>query len=343
MENNMIRINGGMGEGGGQVLRTALALSLVTGKPFRIDGIRAGRKKPGLLRQHLTAARAAATISDATIEGDAIGASTLTFQPGSVRGGDYAFAVGTAGSATLVLQTVLPALMLAGEPSHVTFEGGTHNPWAPPFDFLDRAFLPLLRRMGVAVTAQLLRHGFYPAGGGKFSLAVTPAERLARLDLLERGKVRAKKARALVACLPEKIAQREADWIQKKLTLDRKAVSVETVSSAGPGNIVMIEIASEHVTELITGFGRQGVSAERVAREVVNKARQYLASDVPVGPYLADQLLIPMALAGGGSFRTGLLTNHTTTNMAVIQAFLDVAIDTQEIDGQIRQVTVQAT
>ncbi len=185
----MITIDGSQGEGGGQVLRTSLGLSLVTGKAFRIEKIRAGREKPGLLRQHLTAVRAAAQVGGAKVSGDEIGSRTLAFEPEQVRGGEYEFAVGTAGSATLVLQTVLPALIVAGGPSRLTLKGGTHNPWSPPFDFLQKAFLPLLERMGAKVTAELIRPGFYPAGGGEFTVEIQPVPggRLQPLDLLERG------------------------------------------------------------------------------------------------------------------------------------------------------------
>src|SRR5688572_16449750 len=187
MPPSLITIDGSMGEGGGQVLRTSLALSLVTGKPFRIEKIRAGREKPGLLRQHLTAVNAAAAVGGAHVEGAALGSRELDFRPGPAKPGEYRFAVGTAGSATLVLQAVLPALLTARGASTLVLEGGTHNPFAPPFDFLDKAFLPLLRRMGARVEVALERPGFYPAGGGRFQVRVEPVERLERLDLPSRG------------------------------------------------------------------------------------------------------------------------------------------------------------
>jgi RNA 3'-terminal phosphate cyclase (ATP) len=162
---DMLTIDGSQSEGGGQVLRSSLALSLVTGRPFAIENIRAGRKKPGLLRQHLTAVLAAAEVSAAEVEGAALASRRLLFRPGRVRAGDYAFRVGTAGSATLVLQTVLPALLLAEGESTLTLEGGTHNPMAPPVDFLENAYLPLVNRLGPRVKVQLVRPGFYPAGG----------------------------------------------------------------------------------------------------------------------------------------------------------------------------------
>jgi len=171
----MIQIEGSQGEGGGQILRSALALSLITATPFCIENIRAGRAKPGLLRQHLTAVNAAAEIGSAEMIGASIGSTRLEFKPGKVRAENYSFAVGTAGSATLVLQTVLPALLTHSEPSTLTLEGGTHNPFAPPYDFLARTFLPLIARMGPRVTTHLERAGFYPAGGGRFTVSIEPA------------------------------------------------------------------------------------------------------------------------------------------------------------------------
>ena len=328
----MVVIDGSMGEGGGQVLRTALGLSLVTGRAVRVEKIRAGRRRPGLMRQHLTAVRAAAAVGAADVSGDQVGSRELTFAPGDVRPGEYRFAVGTAGSATLVLQTVLPALLTAGGPSNLTLEGGTHNAWAPPFDFLAEALLPLVNRMGPVVTAELDRHGFYPVGGGRFRVSIQPAGHLVRLELIDRGEVLGRRARALLSKLPEHIARRELRVVQRKLGWPDKCLAVETVTdSPGPGNAVVLAIESRHVTEVFTGFGAPGVPAESVARDAARLAQQYLAADVPVGPYLADQLLIPIALAGG-RFRTVAPTPHTATNIEVIKLLLDVDIATTKID-----------
>ena len=173
-----VQLDGAQGEGGGQILRTALTLSMITGQPFRIENIRARRAKPGLLRQHLTAVNAASEICSAEVQGAEPGSSTLRFIPNRIKGGNYLFAIGTAGSCTLVLQTILPALWFADEPSTVVITGGTHNPAAPPADFLIRAWLPLMHRMGVKMTLDLIRHGFYPAGGGEIHATVDPIEAL---------------------------------------------------------------------------------------------------------------------------------------------------------------------
>ena len=328
----MVTIDGSYGEGGGQILRTSLALSLVTGKPFSIHNIRAGRKKPGLMRQHLTAVNAAAEIGLAAIEGNRIGSQAFTFEPEMIKPGNYHFAIGSAGSCTLVFQTLLPALLMAGEPSQIILEGGTHNPFAPPFDFLEKAFLPVINRMGPQVDAVLEKPGFYPAGGGRFKVSIRPAG-LNRIDLLERGNIIHKTARASVANLPVKIANRELKVIREKLEWGRellKAVNVE--NSQGPGNILTVEIESDNITEVFTGFGEKGISAEKVAKRAVKSVQEYLAFDVPVGRYLADQLLIPMALAGGGKFRTLSPTKHTTTNAEIIKKFIDVEIAMNEYD-----------
>jgi RNA 3'-terminal phosphate cyclase (ATP) len=323
----MITIDGSVGEGGGQILRTALALSLVTGQPFRIERIRAGRKKAGLLRQHLTAVNAAAEIGCAKVEGRVIGSSQVVFVPGKPVPGVYHFAVGTAGSATLVLQTILPALLTASAPSNLLLEGGTHNPYAPPFDFLAGAFLPLLQRMGPAISVDLHQPGFYPAGGGKFSVEIEPSATLAPLELLERGPIRQCRARALVAALPRQIAERELAVVRARLAWPAEVCQIETVEApCGPGNAIMLEIHSDHVTEIFTGFGERGVSAERVADSAVTVALEYLAAEVPVGEHLADQLLLPLALAGGGRFKTLRLSSHSQTNIQIIKKFLRVRV-----------------
>jgi RNA 3'-terminal phosphate cyclase (ATP) len=324
----MVVIDGSQGEGGGQILRSALALSLVTGLAFRIEKIRSSRKKPGLMRQHLTAVEAAAAVGRAEVQGAGIGSQQLVFAPTAIKPGNYHFAVGTAGSCTLVLQTVLPALLIADTRSELVLEGGTHNPYAPPFDFLARAFLPLIERMGPRVSAILQRPGFYPAGGGRFTVTVDPAAGLRRIDIPERGAIRNLAARAMVARLPRQIGERELKVVRDRLGWSEEWCHViEADWSPGPGNFLCVEIVSEHCAEVFSGFGERGVSAEKVAKDTVKLVEEYLSANVPVGPYLADQLLLPMALAGGGSFRTLAPTLHLTTNAEVIRRFLPVEVE----------------
>jgi len=337
----MITIDGSFGEGGGQILRTSLALSLITGKAFRIEKIRAGRRNPGLLRQHLTSVNAAAQIGGAEISDASIGSTHLTFVPGKTASGEYHFAIGTAGSTTLVLQTILPALIIAQGQSRLTLEGGTHNPFAPPFDFLEKAFLPLLKRMGAKVEAKLINYGFFPAGGGKLEVTIHGNSKLAHLDLPERGDIKRRLAKAVLCHLPPSIAERELNIVQKKLSWPKKWHQVETpTNSVAPGNFVSLEIECEQVTEVFTGFGERTVAAEAVADQAALAARRYLASDAAVGEYLADQLLLPMALAGGGSFTTLPPSRHTTTNIEVIKKFLDIPIACEQTNNRVWRIEV---
>lgn len=337
----MIEIDGAFGEGGGQILRSALSLSMATGKPFVIDGVRARRAKPGLMRQHLAAVKAAAAVTGATTTGAEIGATSLSFAPGPVRAGDYVFNIGSAGSTSLVLQTVLLPLARAGAPSRVAIQGGTDNLAAPPFEFIDRAFLPLLRRMGFAVPATLTRPGFYPAGGGEIVVDITPATELRALDLTARGALVEKRADAIVANLSFAIAKREAARLRALLGWPADAVRAATeIRATGPGNIVVATLTHAHVTEVFVAFGRVGVAAETVAEECATPTRAYLEATHPVDAHLADQLLLPMALAAGGTFVTTRPSQHLSTNISVIEAFLNVKIDcAPQSDGNWR-VTV---
>jgi RNA 3'-terminal phosphate cyclase (ATP) len=338
----MITIDGSFGEGGGQILRTSLALSLVTGKPFTLENIRAKRGKPGLLRQHLTAVNAAVEVGRAKVAGNVLGSGKLVFEPVAVQAGDYHYAIGTAGSATLVFQTVLPTLLLADKPSTLVLEGGTHNPYAPPFDFLANVFLPIVNRMGPQVTTKLERPGFYPAGGGKFAVAIEPAKRLSRVDLPERGEIVRQEAVGVVSQISRRIAEAELATLQSKLSWGPDCFRVEEVANPrGPGNILIVTIRSEHVTEVFTGFGERGVPAERVALDTVEQVHEYLSAGVPVGRHLADQLLIPMALAGGGTFRTLPPTRHTLTNIEILKKFLDVEITVTKIDRLVWDIAVE--
>ena len=337
----MITIDGSEGEGGGQVLRTALSLSLVTGQPFRIEKIRANRSRGGVMRQHVTAVEAACAIGGTECEELAVGATALTFAPGQVTPGEHHFAVGTAGSTSLVLQTVLPPLILAGASSRLVLEGGTHNIFAPPFDFIERVFLPVLNRMGPRVSARLVRPGFYPAGGGRIEVEIVPCEKLSRIELIDRGALASVEARALVAALPGEIAVRELAAVAQLLDWPEESHKVvQLPERVGPGNILMLEARFENLTEMVSGFGKLGVAAETVGEHAAKRMAGYLASAAAVGPYLADQLLLPMALAGGGCFTTVKLSQHSRTAADVIAKFLPVAFRFEERDGAPNLVTV---
>ncbi len=339
---SLVLIDGAKGEGGGQVLRSSLALSLITGRPVRIDNIRAKRAKSGLMRQHLTAVQAAAEIGAAQLNGASLGSSRLTFTPTQLKAGEYHFAIGTAGSTMLVLQTILLPLLLADGPSRVILEGGTHNPMAPPYDFIERVYLPLLNRMGGQVTASLVRAGFYPAGGGRCVIDITPTQQLGRLDLLERGPLLKRSVRAVVAQLPRHIAERELHQVLSALDWPEECGCIEALSgTASPGNVLMAELTFEGITEVFTAFGERGKPAEQVADDLLSQVQTYLTTDAPIGEHLADQLLLPLGLATHqgatpSTFLTSPLSDHVTTHIDVLHQFLDLKISTKRTtDGTI--------
>ncbi|MCS8149769.1 RNA 3'-terminal phosphate cyclase [Pseudomonas aeruginosa] len=308
MRKDLIELDGS--EGGGQILRSALSLSMTSGQPLRIRNIRGRRSRPGLLRQHLTAVRAAAEICAAEVEGAELGSRELAFRPGAIRAGDYAFAICSAGSCSLVLQTLLPALLAANGESRVRISGGTHNPLAPPADFLRDSWLPLLQRMGAEVDLELLRHGFVPAGGG---------------ELL---------ARALLAGIPGHVGERELERVRQRLGWSDEEHQLEFLAEdQGPGNALLLRIDCEHICATFCAFGQAGVSAERVAEQVATQAIGWMESGCAADEHLADQLLLPMALAGAGSFTTPRLSAHLQSNRRVIERFLPVRIGDQALDG----------
>lgn len=330
----MIILDGSEGEGGGQILRSALALSMATGQPFRMHHIRAGRRKPGLLRQHLTCARAAARICNAHVEGAEPGSQGLAFRPGPMVAGEYAFAVGSAGSSTLVFQTVMPALLLAGAPFRLTLEGGTHNPSAPPLEFLDGAYLAALRRIGVEAEISVERRGFFPAGGGKWSIAVTPPREHPPLHLLERGAPLRHTAKVLWNRIPPDEPRRAREHLASGLGWEASRIALEEAAeSSGPGNVILAELRYEGITEILTAFNAFGAGPEAVCDGLIADVRRYQSFEAPVGRRLADQLMVPMALCGGGSFRTQPLSGHSLTNIGTVDRFLPGAIAAEE-DGR---------
>jgi RNA 3'-terminal phosphate cyclase (ATP) len=349
-----VLVDGSKGEGGGQILRTSLALACITGKGLRIENIRAARRNPGLAKQHLTCVQAAREISDGQCHGATLRSKVLDFEPGTVQGGSFQFDIGSAGSASLVAQTVLPALFLAEKPSRVTVAGGTHNPLAPPFDFLRETFLPAIASGGFEANCELLKHGFFPAGGGKIMFDVQPWQKPASggrrtIDLCEPDDQIQICARIYTAKLPAHIAQRQEKLLLES-NLDIQDVEhMEVTDSVGPGNCVMIrfcgpaEGGSDPVQRsalgritVFTAFGMRGKPSHKVVGEVVSLAKDFLASGAAVDRFLADQLLIYMAISKTGCYTTNELSSHLLTNIDIIKKLLPVEFTIDECNKAYR-------
>ena len=337
---SIVVIDGSQGEGGGQIFRTALTLSTCLGQAVRIENIRAGRNKPGLLRQHLTCLQATQAICDAQITGAELGSSSVTFSPGAIKAGEYRFAIGSAGSTTLVFQTVLLPLLMTESVSELTIEGGTHNGMSPSYDFIAHCFLPVMLKMGYQVEPTLERHGFYPAGGGAWRARISPVSTIKPLTLLQPGEQLSQSAFAISSRISKHVAERELHHIQKKCLWPEASLHQQWVQSAGPGNIVTLRLEMEDVIELCEAVGERNVTAERVAGRAIRDLKRYLAAGVPVGKHLADQLVLPMALGSGGCFRTLKPSQHLLTNIAVIRTLTNANIELNELGEDCWEVLV---
>ena len=335
-----ITIDGSKGEGGGQVLRTALSLAAITGHELELVKIRAGREKPGLKRQHLTCVKAVAEICGAKVSDVEVGSSRLAFEPGAIKGGDYRFDIGTAGSVTLVAQTVIPVLLKADKPSTVTITGGTHVPFAPVWDFFAETYLPELRRMGARVEAELEQCGFYPAAGGVVRLRVGPCDESTKPDRYELTDIGAYKGgvvKGVVSHLPRSIAEAEVGIVGAQLRDLELKYDIQEVDAMGPGNYCCVKLDYERATVVFSGVGTYSKSRKAVANEVVHEVREFVKSGKACEKHLADQLLLPLAaLVGGhceGVFKVIWYSNwgldiqketlHYKTNKDVICEFVE--------------------
>jgi RNA 3'-terminal phosphate cyclase (ATP) len=325
----LIVIDGSHGEGGGQILRTALALSTLLERPLRIENIRAGRPNPGLQAQHLTAVQAMAAICRAEVKGDTLGSPALTFVPGGPpQPGSYTFDVaearqgGSAGAATLVLQTVLLPLALAGGASQLTIHGGTHVAWSPPYHYIESVYQPLLARIGLRAAVELLKWGWYPLGGGEIRATINPTDRLIALKLNERGTLLRVQGLAVAANLPAHIPQRMADRADKLLKSQGVAAEIETLrvkaDCAGAGIFLAAEY--EKTRAGFSALGARGKPSEQVAEEACRALLSFHRSAAAVDKHLADQLILPLALADGPStFLAEEISQHTETNIWVVE------------------------
>lgn len=341
----IIAIDGSSGEGGGQVLRTSLALSVLTGKKLEIFNVRAGRSKPGLRAQHLQAVAAAATVCRAVVAGAEIGSQSIRFGPGRVRPGDYRFDIGTAGSTSLVLQTIYLPLALARDgPSIVTITGGTHALWAPCFHYLDLQWRPFLERIGLRVQLSLEAAGYYPRGGGEITATIHHAGHLDALTIPERGELRRIAGISSVTGLPMSIAQRQKDQAVRRLGAIRCPVEIDTVDLGGVGQGTMLLLAAEfeHSRACYYGQGARGKRAEAVADEAVDPMLRLIRGAGHVDEHLADQIILPLAAASGtSSFVTPEVTTHLLTNIEVIRRFLPAEIGVEGELGSEGRITVK--
>ncbi len=333
----MIEIDASFGEGGGQILRSALSLSVITGKAMRLSSIRARRPQPGLKPQHLKAVEAAAQISDAHVEGADLGAQILTFQPQSLNGGEYVFDIGTAGSVSLLLQTICLPLSFAGQPSRLTLIGGTHVPWSPCYHYLVWQWLPYLAKAGYRVHCSLERAGFYPPGGGLVHAEISPGRHLSALNITQRGRLLHIRGLSAVGRLPLSIAERQRKQAVDKLSdLDVPLeIEVAEVSSASPGTFIVLQAEFENSRCCAFALGERHKLAERVADEAVEELRADIASSGAIDAWLGDQLLLPLSFVPGRSaFSVSRVSRHLRTNAELLKYFLPVSV---QIDGETNQ------
>ena len=347
MNTEYIIVDGAKGEGGGQVLRASLALSMALGRPFRMVNIRANRPKPGLMRQHLACLRAARDICGAQVTGDAINSVETTFIPGPVKPGEYRFDIGSGGSCTMVLQALTPPLLTASGASRITVTGGTHVPHAPPFEFMRDTLFPWLEKLGPRLAASMGRIGFMQVGGGSITVDIEPVSTLAPFDASKCGEFEGAHAHIRVYNLHDGIAQRESEAMRVRnfacLELGPGNIDIDTQtrSEVGPGNTVSVTVRRESGITICSAIGMRGVSAESVARQAASRALFFVKADVPVESHLADQLLVPLALAGGGSFVTEKPSSHTRTCIELIPLFTNIGVSALRQSAKAWRITLE--
>jgi RNA 3'-terminal phosphate cyclase (ATP) len=330
-QRDLIEIDGSYGEGGGQILRTALALSAILRKPFALSHIRSKRKNPGLQAQHLAAVEALVRITEAQTEGVKFGSQRIIFIPQEIRSGMYQFEIKTAGSVTLLLQAIFLPLCLSKGISTVTLVGGTHVRWSPSFHYFSEVLLPILERISVSARAIIEEWGFYPNGGGRIQLTINPVRDLKPISLVDRGILKRIRGISAISNLPRHVADRQREQalkrMQSELQIEGEIAILDHVPSNGTGSFLFLLAEYERGLAGFSSLGDRGRPAEKVADEAVDCLKDYLVSDGCIDPYLADQIVPFMALArGNSSFTTTRITEHFLTNLWVIRHFLDVKI-----------------
>lgn len=344
----VLSIDGSYGEGGGQILRTSLALSCVLGRAIEVDNIRKARRKPGLQPQHLTAVKAAAAICNASVEGAGLSSTSLLFSPGRVTGGGYSFDVaekkGSAGSASLVLQTIVLPLCFAERPSTVTISGGTHTPWSPSFHYLRQVFLAALSRAGASVDLSLEKWGWYPIGGGRVSARIDPIRDLSLNSIIGRGKLKGVSGISAVSNLPHDIAVRQRSRALNALWKRGMDAAIEIVSAPSPGKGTFVFLLAEfdNITAGFDALGAPGKRAEDVADEACCALFEYLDTAGALDPHLADQIVPYCALSKSASeFTTSRVTRHLLTNIWVVQRFTAAGISVEGKEGEQGRISVR--
>jgi RNA 3'-terminal phosphate cyclase (ATP) len=339
---DMIEIDGSYGEGGGQILRTALSLSCVTGYPVQLFYIRKGRKKPGLMPQHTTCVNAVAMISNAHVSGNEIGSTNLLFRPGRIHAGDYAFDIKTAGSSSLVFQTLLPPLLFAGKPSNITIKGGTHVPFSPTYHYISEVFIPMLKCIGIHAECSISRYGFYPRGGGETSFSVFPVEHIKGIHLLSKGDLLSLRGYSGVSRLPLMIAGRQKKSLQLKLAPLSAEIQTLDVPSIGEGTFVFLKGEYENVYSGFSSLGKRGKPAESVGEDAAAAFLDFHNSRQCLDPFLTDQIVVYLSLSRRHcSFTTPHITQHLLTNLWVIDKFLNVRCQIEGETGSAGKVTIE--
>ena len=332
----MIEIDGSIGEAGGQVLRTSLSLSLLTQKPLTVFNIRAGRKSPGLKPQHLKSVSAAREISGGTVTGGKIGSRLITLIPGAIQPGEYFFDIGSAGSTSLLLQTIYLPLSLANGNSRVIICGGTHVEWSPCYHYLVWHWLPYLLQMGFNFDLSLEHAGYYPKGGGKISVDIAPINHLKPINIIKRGKVNQIRGISAVSNLPRKIAERQRNQVIRRLgsRYPLNDIRIKDLPSYNKGTVLLLLVECEHSRACFFALGAPGKPAERVADEAIDSTIEYLDSEGAIDPFLADQLMLPLAIMDLPSrLTTTKITNHLQTNAIIIRHFIPVDITIEGLIG----------
>ena len=342
----MVEIDGRYGEGGGQIVRTSLALSSILNVPVHVTDIRANRKKAGLKPQHVTCVRALGTLTDAEVTGAELDSMELYFKPRTHRSGDFSFNVAdvksSAGSVTLILQALLPPLLFSPDTSNVSIRGGTHVEWSPSVHYIMHVFLPTLRRMGAHVRLSLDRWGWYPKGKGSVTVGVEPLQEIQSIRLENRSDLKGVRGFSISSKLPMRVTKRirrKADSLLSQAGYDAHIRMLDTPASC-PGVIFFLWAEFEESWAGFSSLGRRGRPAEDVAEDAVRQFFEFVQTEAAIDEHLADQLIIYLALAKGlSSFSTSRITQHLLTSIWVVEQFLPVKFEVEGEEGEVGKVT----